>query len=83
LAALQNLPHQLSADGQEMSTVLEGSGALLLQAQIRLVHQGGALQGVVRAFAPQIMMGSSAELVIHEWNRGSQGLVVARVPVRQ
>ena len=43
----QNLPHQLGTDGQEMRTVLEVSCALLLQAQIRLVHQGGALQRVV------------------------------------
>src|SRR5208283_5978109 len=39
----QNLPHQLGADGQEMSSVLEFGRALFLQPQVSLVHQGSAL----------------------------------------
>lgn len=66
-----------------MLTVFELGCTLLLQTQIRLVHEGSALQGVIRAFVPQIMMRGPPELVINERDRGSQGLVVARVPVRQ
>ena len=59
------------------------SCALLLQAHIRLVHQGGALQGVAGAFVPQVMMRGPPQFVINKRNRGAQGLIVARVPVRQ
>ena len=79
----QNLPHQLGADGQEMLAVLELSCPLFLQAQIRLVHQGGALQSVVRAFVPQVMMRHPPQLVIDERKHLTQRLVVTGVPVRQ
>ena len=66
-----------------MLAVLELSRPLFLQAQISLVHQCGALQGVVRAFVPQVMMRNSAEFVINKRNRGAQRLVVTGIPVRQ
>ena len=79
----QNLPHQLGADGHEMITILKWSCALFFQAQISLVHQGGALQGVARAFLPQVMMRDPSQLVINQRKRPAQGLVVTGVPVRQ
>ena len=66
-----------------MFTVLELSCPLSLQAQISLMHQGGALQGVARTFLLQITMRDPSELVINERNRGAQRLVVTGVPVRQ
>jgi hypothetical protein len=56
---------------------------LLLQAEISLVHQGGALQGVARAFIPQVMMRDASQFVIHKRNYRAQCLVVTGVPVRQ
>ena len=78
----QNLPHQLRADGQEMFAVLELGRALLLEPQVSLVHQGGALQGVVRAFLPQVVVRDPSEFVINERKHGAQRLLVAGVPVR-
>jgi hypothetical protein len=66
-----------------MLSVLEATCTLLLQAEIGLMHQGGALQSVVRAFLPQIMMGQPPEFVINDRNYGAQRLVVTGLPVRQ
>jgi hypothetical protein len=79
----QNLPHQLGADREEVFALLELTCALLFQAQIRLMHQGGALQGVARTFIPQVIVRNPSELVINERNRGAQRFVVAGMPVRQ
>jgi hypothetical protein len=65
-----------------MITILEPSRALLLQSQISLVHERGALQGVTRPFLLQVTMRDAAKLVINERKRRAQGLVVAGVPVR-
>ena len=79
----QNLPHQPGANGQEMSAVLEFGRALFLQPQVSLVHQGSALQRMVGAFLPQILVRDPPEFRVNQRNHGMQGLVFAAVPVLQ
>lgn len=66
-----------------MGSVLEVGCALFLEAHIRLMYQRCALQGVPGALVPQIMMRGATQIVVDKRNRGAQGLIVARVPVRQ
>jgi len=66
-----------------MSAVLEFCRALFLKPQVSLMHQGGALQGMVGAFLPQIVVRDPPEFVIDERNHGAQGLLFAGVPVAQ
>src|ERR1039458_7721507 len=66
-----------------MLPVLELARALFLEAQISLVHQGRALQGVVGTFLAQVIMRDPPKLVVDEWEYGGQGFVVAGAPVCQ
>ncbi len=79
----QDVAHQLSTDGYEVLTVLKMGCALFLQAEIRLMHQGRALQGVIWAFLAHVMMSQSPKLVINERQNRAQSFVVACVPLRQ
>ncbi len=79
----QDLPHQLRADGQEVLPVLKLTRALFFEAQISLMHQGRALQGVVRTFLAQVIMRDPPKLVVDEREYGGQGFVVAGAPVCQ
>jgi hypothetical protein len=47
------------------------------------MHQIGALQGVVRTFAAQILMRNATQFLVNEGDRSVQGLVIAGMPVRQ
>ncbi len=66
----QNLSHQLGADGEKVPAILDGSSGLLLQAQIGLVYQGGALQSVAGPFIAEVVVREAAQFVIDEGNRG-------------
>src|ERR1039458_3276191 len=66
-----------------MLPVLELARALFLEAQISLMHQGCALQGVVRTFLAQVIMRDPPKLVVDEWEYGGQAFVVAGAPVCQ
>jgi len=52
----ENLAHQLGADGDEVFAIAELRRTLLLQTEISLVHQGGALQSVAVALLPHVMV---------------------------
>ncbi len=47
----QNVPHQLRGHAEKVSTVLPLRRFLANQPKVRLVNQGGALEGVVGTFA--------------------------------
>ena len=66
-----------------MRSIPEGSGTLFFQPQIGFVHQSSALQGVVGAFSPHVMMRQTPQLVINQRQSGVQSLIVTRVPLRQ
>jgi hypothetical protein len=55
--------------------------SLIDQLQVCLVHQRRRLQGVPRAFAPQVRVGNAAELFIYETDQLIPGLLVAVAPV--
>ena len=63
-----------------MRPIPEGSSTLFLQPEIRFVHQGGALQGVVGTFPAHVMMRQTPQLVINQRQSRVQSLIVARVP---
>ena len=63
-----------------MFPVLELRRVLFIQAQVGLVHQGGALERVAGTFLLQIVMGDPPELVINEGNHSAQGLLVTSMP---
>jgi len=62
--------------------VLEWRSALLFQAQVRLVYQGGALQSVVGAFVAQVMMRDPSQLFINKRDHSAKGFLVTCMPVR-
>ena len=65
------------------SRFLNSLAALLLKAQISLVHQGGALQSVIGTFLAQVVMRYPSQLVVHERKYGTQGLLIAGLQLRQ
>jgi len=57
-----------------MSAVFPRSDALIFQAQEGFVHEGGALEGVLRPFRPEINLGQAQELVVDGRDHLVQGL---------
>ena len=49
-----------------MLPVLEFDWLLLGKAEISLVDQGGALQGVVGTLLPQVVMGEAVQFLVDE-----------------
>ena len=79
----QNLPHQLSADGQEMLPVLKLTCALFFQTQISFVYQGRPLQSMVRTLVAQVVMRDPSQLVINKRDYSAQRLLITGLPVPQ
>jgi hypothetical protein len=61
----QGPAHQLSADGEEMGTVLPANTAAINQLEIDLIHQFGSLESGLGMLVPHVAMGLSAELFVH------------------
>jgi hypothetical protein len=59
----QDAAHLRRGHGQKMAPALHG-GALVDQAKIGFVDQGGGLQRVLAAFAPEVAAGQAVQLVI-------------------
>src|SRR5262249_60168046 len=51
--------------------------------QVRLMHQGGALQGVIRAFRAQLPVGEPPKLSVHERHQLAERTVITAGPVVQ
>jgi hypothetical protein len=51
----QNIPHELSCDSEEVSTILQLQSVLSDQTQVSFINQGGALHGVFKTLASQPM----------------------------
>ena len=62
----QNLTHHVGGYAEEMSAILPFRRILPGEPQESLVHQGSALQGVVVAFALQIVMGQAPQLGVNQ-----------------
>jgi hypothetical protein len=63
-----------------MGAVLPLRRVLPGQSQICLVHQGGALQGMVAALVPQVVVRQAAQLVVDQGHQGFEGPPVAFSP---
>jgi hypothetical protein len=62
----QNLTHELSGDGEEMSAALPLERAHPDQTKVRLMHQSGALQRVVWPFIPQLEVGQTTQFLVDQ-----------------
>jgi hypothetical protein len=79
----QNAPDHLRGDAEEVRAVLPLDTALVDQAQIGFMHQGGRLQGVVGPLAPQIPRGKAAEFIVDNGRELLERLLLALAPIRQ
>src|SRR5689334_14148003 len=61
----ENLSHHSRGHAEKVSAVLPDAIAIADEAQVSFVDQGGWLERMVRAFAPQIGSGDVAELSLH------------------
>jgi hypothetical protein len=66
-----------------MLTVLERSTTLLVQAKIGLMHQGGTLQGMVRAFMAQVAVRDAAMVFVYQRKSSLQSVLVTGMPSRE
>jgi hypothetical protein len=79
----KNLPHQPGGDAKEMSAPLPLRGVHPYQTQIGFIHQGCALQRVVRAFLTQPEVCNALELLVDNRQKGIQSFAVSRPPAVQ
>jgi hypothetical protein len=63
-----------------VAAILDGHRSLIDQPQIRLIDEGGGLQGVIRPFPAQMVPGHAAQLLVHEGQETVQRLIVSRAP---
>ena len=61
----QDAPHRLGRRGEEVAAAVK----LLIadESQVRLVDEGGGVEGVARRLGRHPRRGQPAESVIHEW----------------
>ena len=76
----KNLAHLLGGDGKEMGAALPLRSIQPYQAEIGLIHQGGALQSVVGTFLAQLKVGQALEFLVDDGQQGVQSLAVATPP---
>jgi hypothetical protein len=62
----EDLAHELSRDGKEMSAIFKMSRSLILQAQKRFMNESGSLQSVPGPFVTQITMRLAAQLTVDQ-----------------
>jgi len=62
----QYLAHHSRRNGKKMSPVLKAHFFMLGKTQVGFVHQGGALQGVIRTLFLQIAVRQSAQVGINQ-----------------
>ena len=79
----ENAAHHLRDHRQELCPVLPVGIPLIDETEIRLVHEGGRLQGVSCAFAPELCSGTPPQLAIHERHRPIAGVQIAPGPGTQ
>lgn len=64
----EDLPHCPGRHTEEVSTVSPLDALLVNELQVRLVHQGCRLKGVIGALPPHLRLCPSAKLVVNEPN---------------
>src|SRR6202522_71692 len=79
----QNAAHDPRSDREKMSPVLPLRLVLGAQAEIGFVNQRGGLQGMSLAFAPQMVVRQTAQLLIDDWCTLLQRASISPVPLLQ
>ena len=73
----QDAPHDARSYAHEMCSTVPVPGLIAHQPHVGLVHQGGRLQGVARAFASQVVPGQGAQLWENELKQLFRRLSIA------
>ncbi len=79
----KNLAHELGGNGKEMSAALPLGTAHPDQAKVRLMHQRGALKGVVWPFVPQLEVGPTAQFFVDQGEQSVECVAVTPPPYLQ
>jgi hypothetical protein len=79
----QDLAHETRSDGYEMGAVFGVDWTLLDEAEISLMNQSGAAEGVVRALAAQVAMGNGSQFAINQRHEYIEGRLIPVTPSKQ
>jgi hypothetical protein len=77
----QNVPHQLRGYSEKVCAVLPLRRFLANQAQVCLVNQARALEGVVGTFAPQMAARDPAQFIVNDGYERFPRFFVATAPI--
>jgi len=79
----QNLSHESRRHGDKMRTVFRLNRAVIHKAQVCLVHERHALQGVVATLALKVVACYSSQLIVDEGNQGLERLLISSSPLNE
>ncbi len=75
----EDAPHHLRGDGEEVGASAPPN-LLIDQADVCLVNDGGALEGMTCAFAPHIVSCEPAQLAVDHGSESLEGSVISLAP---
>jgi hypothetical protein len=79
----QDVPNHLRRDAEEMSAALPLHAVLVDEAQEGFVDYGGALQGMIGAFASEIGSCETPQFLIYQRHQLIKSFLIALTPVDQ
>jgi hypothetical protein len=79
----EDAAHGLGRDAEEVRAVLPLHLALVDELEVRLVDEGGGLEGVVGALAPQVARGELMQFAVDEREQVLQRVAVAAAPFQE
>ena len=79
----QHLAHEARSDCNEKRAVVQVGRLAANQSQASFVYERGALQGVIRAFCLEMIVGQSPEFFVDEWHEIMKRLLITMSPVAQ
>ena len=77
----QNLAHEAGGDGVEVAPVFELWGGGAGEPEVDFVDQGGGLEGMARAFAPEGTHGEPVQLTVDKGDELFEGRCLAFTPL--
>ena len=66
-----------------MRAVLQLRRFACQEAKVSLVHQSGALQGVILAFGLEVVVGDTMQFLVHQRHQNAKSFLVTLLPVLQ
>jgi hypothetical protein len=79
----ENLPHQLCSDRKKVSAILPLGKILMNQSHVGFVNQSSALQGMLLALVPQIVLSDTSEFVVNKGDERIESLTISVSPSAQ